>query len=247
MKKILLCIAGVLFASAVSYAAVAAVKNETTTVFYEGTNQIAVWKTAAPEGITKTGKEIEGDIKVFFGSGDDRITTNYRIVSNAVEDGIYKWMDKEGRVIMEETFKNGLMNGPYKRYFVSGKTALSGSYLNNMKHGTFSRYYDNEEISQTAEYKAGLIDGDVETYYSSGAIKERYSYVKGKKQGEYIRYYESGGIMTEGKYTGDLKQGIFQNYFESGEESDFTEYRNGKLIKGKAAEEKDFSPENFGE
>lgn len=245
MKKTLLLILPALFAFTSLHAATAAVKNELMTVFYEGTTQVAVWKTVIPEGVTKTGNIIDGDIKIYFGAGEERISTNYRVVNNSVEDGIYKWSDKEGKVIMEETFQKGLMNGPYKRYFASGQTALLGNYLNSLKHGVFNRYYDNGETSQTAEYKYGMLEGDVELYYPSGAIKERYTYVKGKKNGEYIKYFESGGIMTEGKYINDLKEGIFQNYYESGEEIDFVEYRKGKLIKGKAAEEKDFSPESF--
>lgn len=245
MKKTLLSISFSLFVCASLHAALAAVKNDVMTVFYQGTTQVAVWKSVIPDGLTKSGKEIDGDIKVYYGSGEERISTNYRINANTVEDGIYKWSDKDGKIIMEETFKNGAMNGAYKRYFSSGQTALSGNYLNDLKHGIFNSYYDNGEISQSAEYKMGVLEGDVELFYASGAIKERYTYLKGKKHGEYIKYFESGGIMTEGKFVNDMKEGIFQSYFESGEETDFVEYRKGKLIKGKAAEEKDFSPDSF--
>lgn len=63
---------------------------------------------------------------------------------------------KNGRVLSETNYANGIMHGPFAVYDESrGKLQRSGSFLQGKQHGELLFYDENENVTLRYEYKNG--------------------------------------------------------------------------------------------
>jgi len=222
--------------SAFALPAITGVQNDMAAAFYQGTTKVASWNFNADGSIDIQGNTINGDIKVYFSTGEKQRVVIYKINDNKIEDGIYTWTYKTGEPAGQETYNNGKRDGDFKFLYKSGKTSKEGTYKNGKKDGAIKLYYETGKLAEEGTYKDGLKSGEFTLYYPTGEAKERFTCVNDRRHGQYQQFYQSGTIKMEGLYKNGIKEGNFNKYFESGEDAGIQVYKNGALISGESDE-----------
>jgi antitoxin component YwqK of YwqJK toxin-antitoxin module len=235
MKKTIISIMLLAFASSLHAAfLIVGAQNDAETAFFQGTTKVASWSYNADGTTDAQGTTINGEIKIYYGSGDKSRVAVFKVRENKIEDGSYTWTYKTGEPAGEESYADGKKDGPFKFLYKSGKTSKEGSYKAGKKDGVFKLYFENGSLAEEGAYKDGLKNGEFTLYYQTGEAKERYTCVNDRRHGEYQQFYQSGTLKMEGKYKNNLKEGNFMKYFESGEDAGIQVYKKGVLVSGDA-------------
>jgi len=142
MKKIIIPAVLFVFLSVSLSAGYVGVQGSSVTVFYEGKSPTAKWTENDDGSVSKEGTVINGEVKVYAGSGKYRMFTTFKIKDNEIEDGSYSWEYKTGEPAGAQAYKNGKLNGPFKYYYRNGKVSREGAYKEGKRDGEFKWYYD---------------------------------------------------------------------------------------------------------
>lgn len=115
---------------------------------------------------------------------------------NRKKDGLWRFFsEKDGSLILEENYVNGLPNGKSVA-FLNDVVIEEVNYLNGVKHGSYNKYYDSGVQMITATYKNGFLDGAFVTYYPNGMMNFEGVYRDGEKVGEWKTYDEEGNVVS---------------------------------------------------
>ncbi len=118
---------------------------------------------------------------------------NYK---NKRKDGLWRFFsEKDGSLILEENYLNGLQNGKSLAYS-NGMVIEEVNYRNGVKHGFYNKYYDNGVPMMKACYKNGFLDGAFVSYYPNGVPKFEGMYTEGEKVGEWKTYDAEGNVVS---------------------------------------------------
>ncbi len=128
------------------------------------------------------------------------------------ENGEAYVFDKEGGIVEEMSYQNGLLSGKKISYMTAGK--------NNRKLYT---------PLLEEHYKAGKLDGELIKYQKKGQPQEVSNYKNGEKHGTSKWYYESGELLSVFEYQNGVLTGKSNTYYKSGEVKTIANYRNSKL------------------
>ena len=137
---------------------------------------------------------------------------------NQKKDSTWTYFDNKGNVKSKESYINNKLEGqrviyyePYEGKYVVARYEY---YKNNTLHGSFKEYHQNTKLKAEGNYVDGNYNGDIKYYYPNGKMErlERYKYAV--KHGWWI-FFDSTG-----------KQVGTRLFWE------------GKLLKGKALEDK---------
>lgn len=113
-------------------------------------------------------------------------------------NGTRKLFSAEGKLIIEETHKNGVFDGPYRTYHPDGTLELEGFYSNNETTGTWRRYYPNGQILEEVVFSGNMENGPFKEWYDNGKLKAEGSYLEGDNEhGELLEYDETGTLVTK--------------------------------------------------
>jgi antitoxin component YwqK of YwqJK toxin-antitoxin module len=168
------------------------------------------------------------------------------------KQGIWKTFYKNGKLKVEERYKNDLLNGYRKEYNVNGKLEKAVLYVNGeiqdneeniADFDIGNTYYDDGTVKSTTIYnKAGKKDGVSTSYDSDGKITATEIYKngvllskgvideEGLYQGMWEFYYLNGNIRSKGEYKDGNKFGKWKYYFTSGKlEQEGAYDQNGKF------------------
>lgn len=126
-----------------------------------------------------------------------------------------------------ETYVDGILNGPKTWYSYDGKVVLEENYKNNKIEGEQKAYYENGNIKSIVDYKNGRIVR-IEALAQDGTILHKSDLSKGTGLWKY--FWENGNVLEEGSYKNWRKDGKWVKYRENGEVDVTTIYKNGKLI-----------------
>lgn len=126
-----------------------------------------------------------------------------------------------------ETYVDGILNGPKTWYSYDGKVVLEENYKNNKIEGEQKAYYENGNIKSIVDYKNGRIVR-IEALAQDGTVLHKSDLSKGTGLWKY--FWENGNILEEGSYKNWRKDGKWVKYRENGEVDVTTIYKNGKLI-----------------
>jgi antitoxin component YwqK of YwqJK toxin-antitoxin module len=126
------------------------------------------------------------------------------LAGTPTKQGAYKVYDKQGILVKESTYINGIANGPYKEYYSSeynldfrGKIGLSSNYKKGQLDGTYEEYtYQGGRkcTKMTETYAAGVLVKEIDyKYYDDGK--------KGSSDdamtGDHTEWYESGKLRAQ--------------------------------------------------
>lgn len=155
-------------------------------------------------------------IEVFDEEGNLRATLNFK---NNLLEGISKAY-KNGQVVREVPYKQGLIDGVMITYSDSGASdsrRIETAYKAGKKHGA-SKIYQNENLISLREYQNGVLHGIAETHLDSsasmsesGASMTRTHYRNGSKEGK-SSGYANGKLVFEQTYQNDFLQGQTKTY-----------------------------------
>jgi len=165
-----------------------------------------------------------------FWPGDDYLTKMEGYYRNDIQDGYFKYYDKEGNLQKIDKFINGILiiDPPELAeydiktdYYSDGSVKTIGSYKDEKAEGMRRDYSTDGKIIAGYIMHEGIVIG-------KGIIDEA-----GLRQGKWQDFYESGNILAEGNYINNVKNGSWKYYFENGNLEQQGDYDNQGRAKGK--------------
>ena len=96
--------------------------------------------------------------------------------------------NREGKLLYEETYRDGLRHGHKRMYFANGKLFEEYNYANGDYEGQFAVYYPDGKIEERGTFKNDELHGTVETFKPDGAPVKSETYRQGTRHGKAIYY-----------------------------------------------------------
>lgn len=151
-------------------------------------------------------------------------------------DGKWQYY-KNGDLIGEENFSNGVLMGEVISYTKDGEVLKKLNYKNGVLNGEAIIYSENGNLESRTNFKNGKIDGEIKIYGINNNCLLKGKYELEKRVGKWVFYYKTGDIKIIVPYKDGLKHGqviiydkagliVQKNYFSRGDELD----KDGKLI-----------------
>jgi antitoxin component YwqK of YwqJK toxin-antitoxin module len=133
---------------------------------------------------------------------------------NEKKDSTWNFYDESGKLLSQETYKEGKRNG---------KSVV---------------YFQNGEISEEHTYKMDIEDGTFNQYFEGKKLKGEGTYENGKQVGKSAYYYPNGTTAAMGYFNkAGNKNGLWLYKDIDGKVTSKNVYDNGKELSGKQAEE----------
>lgn len=162
--------------------------------------------------------------------GNDNIQYRYyetgevkeKIVSNVEEPSKVQAFlySKEGNLLKEINYRNGVYHGVCKSYFENGKIKEKANFINGLKKGKLYTFSSDGNIKLLRTFLNDTANGVTLIYNEEGEIKEEYLYIKGEP------------IVHKKYYSNEDESFMKIENFERNEKLDF--YKNGQLVINKS-------------
>jgi antitoxin component YwqK of YwqJK toxin-antitoxin module len=154
---------------------------------------------------------------------------------NQKKDSIWKYFDDKGKLIKQESFKEGVKHGMFLTYYSNGKVAEEENYEHGKKTGLWMQYYENGKKKLEAELSNGMRNGKFYMYYETGRIKVVGRYLNDMRDKTWVFYDEKGAEVMTVLY--DKGKATNEDDFDDAQQKEFREYEQNK---GKFQEPADF-------
>ncbi|TAF09914.1 MAG: hypothetical protein EAZ75_06385 [Flavobacteriia bacterium] len=131
--------------------------------------------------LIKEGNKKNGAFTAYYKSGKIRCNfycneINYEDIENSKFDSKMTTYSKEGKIINEGNYENGLKSGKWNYFTDLGVKDIEEEYEKGILNGSFISYYENNKIHEKGNMLNGKKNGDWVTKYYDGAIKSIYNY-----------------------------------------------------------------------
>ncbi|MGM0479347.1 MAG: toxin-antitoxin system YwqK family antitoxin [Bacteroidota bacterium] len=152
-------------------------------------------------------KHYQGDLQIgkhenWNKDGSKIYETNYKLIEKtddtySVRNGKEKrW--KNGVLVSEVPFKNGVREGIAKNFTPSGELVKSMEFKNDMLHGAYKTYHPNGKVKMVREYRdvgasASKVVGWQREYDANG-LANRYFYMDSMGKNIYKKLFEDGKV-----------------------------------------------------
>jgi hypothetical protein len=137
------------------------------------------------------------------------------------KDSVWLNFTPAGRLSTSETFKDDLLNGKKIVYYVP----------DNLE--------DKSRLPTAVYmYANGKLNGESIEYFDTGTVKSKGSYKDDKKVGIWETFHPNGKKMMLERFKDGVHHGWHFAYDEAGKETGKKYYYYGKVLEGKALEEK---------
>lgn len=113
-------------------------------------------------------------------------------------DGLWKYYNTAGKIILEENYIDGNLNGVQNVYFKTGQLTEIRNYSNNKLHGIVTRFSQHGDTLHTLTYSKGKLNGRTSLYEANGVIRESGLYYNNYRVGKWDFY-------IDGKFVGYKK------------------------------------------
>lgn len=106
-------------------------------------------------------------------------------------DGVKQTFDKNGKLVAEDTYLNGVLHGPSKKWDGRGTLLQEGSYKNGKMDGLWRELRGQEWIAEK-NYREGVLHGPYRTRFLTRMSTDG-QYVEGERDGEWVKtsYYNN--------------------------------------------------------
>ncbi len=105
---------------------------------------------------------IDGTIKKYCENGVLTMEAEYK---NGQKNGYFKkYSRRNGSIVKELNYKNGLLDGEYKENIVNGISLIHCNYKKGKLHSFFKKYYITGDLNIETNYNNGYIDGNYIVY-----------------------------------------------------------------------------------
>lgn len=131
--------------------------------------------------LIKEGNKKNGAFTAYYKSGKIRCNfycneINYEDIENSKFESKMTIYSKEGKIINEGNYENGLKSGKWNYFTDLGVKDIEEEYEKGILNGSFISYYENNKIHEKGNMLNGKKNGDWVTKYYDGAIKSIYNY-----------------------------------------------------------------------
>lgn len=123
---------------------------------------------------------------------------------------------KNGEIVRQENFKNGLLDGWRIDYYANGSIKTKSFYKNGKLDGIQFSYYDSGKIQKKESFKDGKHEGFKVDYYQNGQIKQSSFQKSDSLEGAEHAYYENGRLKFKGYWINNKFYGSQYIYYENG-------------------------------
>jgi antitoxin component YwqK of YwqJK toxin-antitoxin module len=189
---------------------------------------------------------LEYDVKVNFGDFESVIpsmdavflnedgTPNFCIKDSIMIDGVCEesgqktYWHENGKISLEENYKDGKKEGKSTAWYPTGEIQLEINYKDGKKEGKSSTWYKNGQLKSKVNYKNDKKEGVSTSWYQSGEIKSEINYKDDKKEGVSTSWYQSGEIKSEINYKNNFKENKSTSWYVNGKKKAETNYKDGK-------------------
>ncbi|MGN6110116.1 MAG: toxin-antitoxin system YwqK family antitoxin [Kofleriaceae bacterium] len=116
------------------------------------------------------------------------------------------WIERDGRFLVERTYRDGVLHGPSRSWHPDGHLALEASYADGKLHGDWRRYDASGHLTAEREYRDGAIwQGQHEL---EGVLRGRYE--AGHKVGLWEAWHHDKRVKERGTYVAGKRHGVFE-------------------------------------
>jgi antitoxin component YwqK of YwqJK toxin-antitoxin module len=140
-----------------------------------------------------------------------------------------KMYDAAEILTAEGKYVNQKKDSVWKYYNKQGKLISDENYVNGVKTGIERVYYSSGGIVEEKQWKDGKLNGPRKKYFESGKLRYEGQYIDDKVEGYTKFYYSNGTVYAEGLYVNDLKHGKWKYSKQDGTPDRVEEYINGRL------------------
>ena len=130
-------------------------------------------------------------------------------------EGNIKKKYKNGDILGEWNYKNGLLNGPTKLFYPNGKLKMVKEFLNHIPT-TVSTYYANGQINFSGRFVKGKLEGLVKKFHANGQLMYSSKLIDTKFNGLRNLFYSNGQLEEEKIFTNNMALGKVKRYYPSG-------------------------------
>ena len=178
---------------------------------------------------TSKGKTEPKQIKL-----DDIFSRNFEsIITLELENSnekIIEWHNRSQKKSELNLHKN-IKNGFYKNWSKNGVLIKEAYYKDGLLEGTYKEFFPNHSPKVISYYKEGKIAKYLIEYFVNGNIAKKFKYKKGSKHGNHKIYYNNGTLKRKGKYKKNQPQGWHTFYNSEGNKIKKCKFKNGILKK----------------
>ena len=154
-----------------------------------------------------------GEFKRFHPNGQ----LKYRMLYDSVDQNlVYVTMfDELGEIAAKGKYYNKNKDSVWTYYGANDIVILEETYKNGVLHGTSIVYWQSihHNPAEIKNWDNGIKHGPWLWYYDGGNLRMKANYLQGKLDGDFIVYFVEGGIHVQGKYINDRRDGVW-NYFD---------------------------------
>ncbi len=143
-------------------------------------------------------------------------------------DGEVTGFDPQKMVRYERRFKDGKLEGPARDLNKDGGLLDEFNYSNGLINGPW-KVYKRSRLREEWNYKDDMADGVVKQYTPDGRIKCSWTYAEGQANGPYACFYPNGKVQWQGSYKNGFPDGLEQSYYESGVPDTKQQYKLGDI------------------
>ncbi|MBN2683472.1 MAG: hypothetical protein JXR58_13340 [Bacteroidales bacterium] len=163
----------------------------------------------------------------------------------SLEEGRWKYYDKNEKLIQETDFEQGVVNGKLIYYYSNGKKESESNYLYGVQHGKYTIWYNNGNKEIEGNYSAGQKDSIWSFFYLNGKTKKQLVYEK--EDVKMLNYwapngsqlisngnglmnltFSNGNLMEKGSYVSGKAHGEWIYGYENGNTMSKGTYSYGK-------------------
>jgi len=136
--------------------------------------------------------------------------------------------DPQKSIRYERSFMNGRLNGPARDFSKDGQLLNDFNYSDGLINGSW-KIYNNGRLQEEWDYKEDMADGFSKQYASDGKLKCSWSFANGQRNGPYTCFYPNGILQWQGYYKIGFLDGLDQSYYENGMLTSKQHYKLGDM------------------
>lgn len=176
-----------------------------------------------------------GEVRSKFSSSE----LNLEQLSKSKFYGAFKEFAKNGKIVTEGIYENGLKIGLWKYYLDSGIKDYEETYDKGILNGSYVSYFDNNKIYQKGVFLDGYKHKDWISRYYDGSLRGIISYDNGSKKPichECNEYQKCKVVVNNSFIEDELQSGWF-----SSDSTHYAKDKAGMLVSFSKEKSEDFS------
>ena len=146
----------------------------------------------------KGGEEpISGKFQAYHKNGELMSESHY---VNGLKEGVEKGWDPYGKLRLEAHFKNGKSHGVSRNWHPNGQLMNETNFVNGLTHGLSRTWYSNGNRNTETEYNFQKIEGYSRSWHSNGNKRSDAQYRNGQRHGMFYEWNEAGTLIRQERY-----------------------------------------------